>query len=865
MEPETKAETTIATGADHVIDAIRASGEFDLTHLLLNLTFDSDNPQAQDAARTRLLRLNGRKLASLSQQEHAIATAALKVVLGLQELPEIMGAGESSADGPPDALKRLDRLRLGQPDPRMMMLLSDGAQRAVDYLHDRFHHRLPVVRMIAGEMGEGKTTLAREIVASSKEAGASPMMFNVPRDTVFDLSVWLRAMLLNTGLMMDAIHNIAQNALLLGDNHQQTLVDCFSNTALSAVMGTVIGQAVTNSELFSEPAAARTLAKECCGALAPWMSSEYSAVTPARDFLMRYSEGIDFSERYRREQIPTLLNDFLAFYREAGIYPVWLFDEFESISQLTSKKADVALGFFRDILDSVVSADSGALLLFSTGDGVACLRSYPALEDRLQSADDWTLASPTWYIGDFCTWHASTLFKALIALYRRGAQSGDLTAKAVIEHQEMLGEFFEEATVQEWLQDVTVVPRERLKALVALFDSAVNGRGTLGKRMAAFKEPASLLDSPLDHDSARARDPLPGSPFENTSVPHSLASDAELNDLLDKWDMSEPFPQNAAPLPHLDDDLRPLEPDHAEEEWVEWENLAAGDAPVDAGVDATTDDAKEDHIGSGGNPFQVDGADDLRTRSMLTEYGYQRWVKRLKLNAAVMPFQHNSASQAPAKASDQKKRIHSATTYARLGLRLSQFRDSGGLITKLWETFDSDTLALTKRESIALLGNTHNDLLEMERLGREFIELAAAHKNVLPVATPETHAEADNRKVLEKNDHMAIREARERGETLWPFVNDKTKWSECRTGNEITPFSNIRVFRQALYTWFAMHGSIPSDEWVDQHVLDTLRENYGYSPRTSRAGVHFLMARRGLLSRSDKRRSLAVEQVWHAV
>lgn len=770
--------------------------------------------------------LDGRCLTGLSADERLVFSCAAGILLGLPEPIEIPSnlpsASEDAGVSPlsaEQAMARLDRLRLGQPDASVMFALSPRANQAMSFLHQRLRLRQPVVRLISGEMGEGKTTLAKSIHLAALEETAIPILFTLPRHKSFDVTMRYRQMVLDLGLLTRSIRKMAELALVIGDAKKSRFTDCFQTAPLSSIMHTVIEASITNPAVYADRGAARALAQECQSALTAWMVNMPSAsrVMPCRDFLKRHGNQYRFSGSFNKESIPQGLGEFLAFYREVGAYPVWLFDEFESVVGLAGDTQKITMGFFRDAIDAVSSAEHGALFIFSTGDGQRIIRQYPALEDRLKSPNQWSLTSPTWRVGDFSGWEPAAVLEYVLALYRRCAAGGDPSGMAVVEHESLLSSLLDEPVVLQWLADTEVVPRERLKALLSVFDRAIDG--------------ADEVRSHLDVLSAVEQEPaLPDSVEPFTS------------DMDDDFDVDFGF----------DIDIEEFSGHSVGED-----DIQIQDAP---GL------ALDGHAVLTERLFEPENPDDLavdhvakNAYSGLTTYGQQRARNRERLQQVLMPHQIKDATPPPKDFSDYYDWICRASTPAHLAYRLATLRDSGGTARDLWAAKGLQG-QLDKHTDLTLLSiRDLQDVELMEQVAQRFMDAASVSSGEMLVAMPETRQQSELRKLLEEDDRNAIKSAKANGRDVWPFMRDRLRWPGCRHLGTIQVLGNIQVFRHALYSWFAALGKVPCDEWVDRFVLATLKQLFNYTPRTSRDGVQFIMPRSGLLGRFERRRTIAVE------
>lgn len=796
------------------------------------------------AARSQLARLDGRSITGLSDGQRTLVARSLQILLDLEEIPDLCAASDAEGDLAKQAIRfergqvslaRLECLRLGQPDPELMLALSPDVKECLEYVRMRFKERRPLVRLIAGEMGQGKTTLARAIQAIAREEQAIPVMLTMPRSSGFEPAGWLRDMVLDQGLLAVAFREIAETALLLGDERQATLCNCWRTAPLSLVMNTAIRHVVSNPAQYVTLAGARELARDCEAALTPWLSSSYSRVTPGREFISRYKgKGLFTGTFDARRMGPALLTDFLSFCREAGCYPVWLFDEFESVAGIKPTRQQIALGFFRDLVD-VVSAEHGAVFLFSTGDGRAAIRGYSALEDRLKSPEGQaTLYSPTWLTSKFAQWSPESVVEELLRIYESAAHTGNPLAQSVGEHANQIREMLKDPVIHDLLAAHDSIPRERLKGTIALLDQ-VHTDGMEHFEALIQEAERAELDAELDvpDDYAGPFDDIADvlqnvlqeyveSPFppvrEPIDSPSASVSSRDDVDRLDERELGRYVPPNA--------------------------RLGEGAPP-----ERTTPDTEP--------------AIPMVEKPRLNRYGLKRWELRTKLEPAEMPFLNESSRQLKGVKPTYEQLVQSSN-HAYLGLRLSIFRDLSCSIEDVWEAAVGETyLELSGGNRVRLArSSSSEDTLKLQSSSMMLLSMIDRHKGSIPVAMPATRKEAEERANLAKEDRAAIRAMKKAGSNPQPFVPDAWPWPGCSVLGTIEPLDNVQVFRQVAYTWFAMDtGLVPVDEWVDQFVLETMAERFGYQPRSSRDGVEFIVTKSRLLGMFDKRRRISTESV----
>ena len=79
-----------------------------------------------------------------------------------------------------DAISILNNVRLGQPNGRLFSALSPSVEHSLNYIDSAIRHGHPLVKLIVGEMGSGKSTLCGLFSKTATDAGAKVVGINLP-------------------------------------------------------------------------------------------------------------------------------------------------------------------------------------------------------------------------------------------------------------------------------------------------------------------------------------------------------------------------------------------------------------------------------------------------------------------------------------------------------------------------------------------------------------------------------------------------------------------------------------------------------------------------------------------------------------
>ncbi|WP_455233379.1 BREX system ATP-binding domain-containing protein [Geopseudomonas aromaticivorans] len=461
--------TVVETCLDDM-DARRAAAEAVLAEPVFEIgRLDAYRPDGKiPAAWCYLDNLVGVELETLPQHGREAVRRSVHEALGIPFAEPVTDEPKQLMDiqieSPEQASRVLDAIRLGQPTPMMMRYLSPRAIKACDHLQSRFSRKMPTVKLVLGEMGMGKTTLARLIQEAALRGGAVPVHYCMPHVTHSRPAVLVEMMIARAELYQAAVERIAA-MFAAGD---VAAIEAVKRSTHGHRIQPALDFMIKGGEFFGR--SGKPVPPSLAGAVANAMSAWLLAGRPSMlsDLLKSMGAQRVTLGKIDQSEVLELLRTHLTFFAACGVYPVWLVDEFESINGLQNGQLQTCLGYFRDVVDLLMSAPAvaGAMFLFSTGDGARAIRQYPALNDRLQGSERFTLSSPTWAMKAFGEWDVEQVIETLRRLYMGAAQAGDTTAQGVAEYIDLLRNEHFMTLAQHVAGDATVEARVRLKSLI---------------------------------------------------------------------------------------------------------------------------------------------------------------------------------------------------------------------------------------------------------------------------------------------------------------------------------------------------------------------------------------------------------------
>jgi hypothetical protein len=824
------------------------------------------------ACKNQIKMFDGRPVEQLGENHQRLLEKSLQNVLKLQETPDISGYAENSQIdfmAAEDALNRLSLLRNGQPDPKLLLETSPNAEKALDYLRQEIENQRPIIRLVIGDMGEGKSTFA---AALEHHCHASTVCFErsvIPRGTHFDVFSMARGIIIPPKVMAGALHQIALAALI--DPESPLIKDCraaFTVQPLASFMQDVITHTITHANSYADSVNAQRLATKTVAAISSWYATpSNSRLKAIQEFHQRIGESFRFTGSPSKAEVVAVLKDFLTFYRAAQVHPVWLYDEFESISQLQANQLDIALGFFRDAIDLINETKGGSILLFSTSDGQRAIRQYGALDDRLKAADTWSLTAPTWHVQQFSAWNADKFLAALLSLYTRASQIDPMFAGAVADNAPLIMELADHAGFRETLSDTTLLPRERIKAVISLLDSAVNGENALRQRFSAIWPQAYARDEEKDQAltgdelSSDEIDDLAGNPAPLEATPQTASNNIGLN--ADESDIDEVMigAEEAVQfeLGRVGQEASGLLDDDALNDPLDEEDFALPppflcDEPALEAADTSdiTYKAKRPITSVDELDLALGGPGDG-----LTDIGRQRQQERDVEDTALCGWVTDMdplAKRTPGK--PLARFLFATSSVPHIGARVAAYRDAGGATEGMAKALRDEGIPL----SLTFLEEQKSqDNKRLSKLADDVKRLLDDQPTITVMTVSGPHVSV-SKKALADEDEMAIREGRDMfgREAFLDAVPYKARFPQCHEAMRLNIAQNIQVLRKFVYTYAATDGVMPPDEWVDRFVLNAALEFFSHQPPTSRNGVQFIHARGGLLGMFDKRRTYAV-------
>lgn len=800
----------------------------------------------------------------IPEDERELLEMAMQHAFGLSVQPSILPFAKGSAAAHKEgeaALKSIQRLRAGQPDTDLYLATSPKAHDAVSYLAEQFASRRPLGRLIVGEMGQGKSTLADAVQARAGAGHVVMLPHVVLRESRFSTYRTIVNLVLQRDLLVAAFRQIATTALVSPDS---AMLEQASRAVTMPPIDKLFQGSVTYLSENPETVSPEALADDMLYVLGSWLRPNGN-IREGQRFLKSIGNSPDFTIYFQNVEPMDVARAFIAFFAATRVYPVWLVDEFESYAQLKNNQRDMALGFYREMFDCLYAEHgTGALLLLATPDGQTIIRNYGGFDGRLMGAEDSTLSSTTWEVADFSAWEPDALLDYLFGLYEAGAEAGDDACQRVVEMRPVFDELFASTTFRESLTDTAALPRERIKAVLSLLDLAVDGedavRQSFGRLMA---EPMELGDDASFSELLRQADALEQEQEEQNLTPQDEAWLSHHAGLAhDEVDNGEPPGWTEWPVDGLMEDKGDRDSS----------NGHVADAPrrripglmADSESHADGDDSPDRSDGEGlegGNKDKTDhppvdgltkAGRELLAIANLEDRAWMGWVPT--------PGMPDNKSQT--------QLIFHATGPSHTAGRLAKYRDGGGSVSELWGNLARSNNPKDKAvcaKWLYLADRTRHSELHLNALGEMLDALLVADPSI-PVMMPhQSRAEADA--YSERVSHLVhenkegIKALRKKfGKAAIPAAQRyASRFPLCHASAMINPLTDIQQCRHFVYAVAASIYVLPPDPWVDRFVLHKIESVWGHRPTTSRKGVQFHTNSGKLFSMFDRRRSLATE------
>jgi hypothetical protein len=714
---------------------------------------------------------------------------------------------------PDSATARLNDLRLGQPTPGLMVKLSPTVFNARGYIESEFVKRQPIVKLIEGEMGSGKSTVLEVFSQSATKNQLPVIRINLPYATNSSLGSTIFRMLGAPEIIGDCIERIKELAQSGNEAGLDLIEQSFAGNPIRTVYKNIVNHIRRRVEQGEDVES--SFSARMSDAFRVWLVD--GKVTPLKLFASPSVANAEIISHASDSEMADLFACHLKLYKACDVYPVWVIDEFESIIGLRANKQQAHLGMYRDIVDAIFRIKWGALMLYSTPDGVKTILNYPALYDRLQGPEDFLITSPTWRTDHFSVWSADTVRQEFRQLYLQAAGEGDYVANLVADNLNELNKETFTDFAEKISNAVDVVPRIRLKEITFAIDRLAQGTDNFTKNLTSLTpdiiQPKQSVDTDTVIPKPQSERDLHPQPHE---VPEALKKEAHCHHDY-KWqkDISEL-------LSRLNDDVN-----------SDFDDSNSPGEPADNSFDLSATDT--------GNDFEYtetfddpDNQDDVGT---LPTLHYRQRITHLK-----QPVLEERIIKT------QKHQPHILAAY------LSAYRDAGGSVDKIMSRD-------TGLENFRLTGNHRVYFDHIEEAITDTIPTLmfewALHPNIK--CTVENDALQDYTKyaVLIKvtqrapnPDYAAALELRQQEPEK--KIKLPTENIDIETSTHIDPFATIGEFRHFVYTVIAQMGAIPADAAIDRFVFRMVSKIFRYKPRTSRLGIRFhnpSLSISGLLSR----------------
>lgn len=374
-----------------------------------------------------------------------------------------------------ECVRDLERIRLGQPtSPAFIDALSGQESlggRAVRYIHRTVtEKRRPLIRLIVGEYGEGKTTFAGRV---ERVLANDPSVVVVRENLAVGRSISPKT-LYHYVLAAPVIEAVVRALRDKPDIHRAILKRSFAPD-FQPVLTLVSLAARQPGDMDNPDSDVRDACTAVHDALYQWYQDE--VLTPVYDVLKAYGTGEGAPPRATRAPkgaagVERFVSEGLRFIEQCGIYPVFIIDEYESAANGLSRGAsgrDLLVDMTRSLVDQI-STRSAGLFILTNEDGLELVRSYEALNQRLSGPETFALKSPQWPIRFFSKWDPDEALEVLVAAYESAQhEQDDLAVERPIREviaevdgtDSVVSDFYKQV-----LANTDVAPRDRLKTVI---------------------------------------------------------------------------------------------------------------------------------------------------------------------------------------------------------------------------------------------------------------------------------------------------------------------------------------------------------------------------------------------------------------
>ena len=504
---------------------------------------------------------------------------------------------------PEQAYRKLQAIRLGQPDTNLIRLNSPNYRKIEDYTRQQVQLQAGMIKLLYGPFGSGKSTLTQIVKSIAEENRALCAIKTATHSARSPISQIHRWSFGNRDWLTRALNRIAETHP--GDHLNDpdgepshayetltpTLKD-FVDTFGEAPPGETLTKIVqiAASQRSGSPVIGR-IATEYMRALTTWIDS--GRKSPLRELNERVTPR---GERIRSLLIPEfdrhLCNDLfrmhLTLYRTANLYPLWLLDEFEAYQSLREAAKNDVGDYLRDMVDLICEptpvgdgeseSQAGGLVISTTENGLPLIQKYKALNDRLynEPSKEFAASDPTWHTADHQpdNWESELVSEYLIGLLGKSADVSDeaLTSYKVLSRRIQNTDCLK--VINTILNESGMEPRLRLRNLMLQYlDKAGEGEKAFNKLTAKHLESLefnaqmnqyhdSILEQFFEQDNSREAEaheepsssnpePQPNPPISSNAAPMAELKNQDASD--DKAPRNEKVHLDKPNLPSLSD------------------------------------------------------------------------------------------------------------------------------------------------------------------------------------------------------------------------------------------------------------------------------------------------------------------------
>lgn len=733
-----------------------------------------------------------------------------------------------------DGISVLSAVRLGQPADRLFQVLSPSVEDSLGYIHSAVSQGHPLVKLIVGEMGSGKTTLNKVFAKTATDAGAKVVGISLPySSSVRELNV-ISDMISPIHLVTACIEAI-QERVSDGDRTLGAAIGhafyshrfCAAYQAVVNYYVRVADGMIAENELLTPEWIAQNLSE----GITSWLQGERS--TKLKEFVFTVSEESQIFGPVRIAEAINIFTGSLKLFRLLKVYPVWMLDEFESVGGLSANKQQQHLGMYRDMVDMIYTVSWASLMMFSTPDGVQVIRRYPALYDRLQGPADFLMTSPTWETKQFSAWEPDTLISVFRSLYVNAAGQGDYVAGRVINNLSELECDSFKSLATEIAQANSVLPRLRLKEFVFAIDRLAQGVKTFHSGLMA--QNATIIES--ESSTASLPDVQPNSGLDQfIATPQDYGEDYCR---VDEEDDNHPLEAPTASV--LDDFLKSLDDEKTSSEVLHREEPLKSEKLLD-------DNGLE--VQNKAADVPADAPEHSQTIKITDFYFAPRLTRSVSAGLIRLA------------------RLKDLSEASEVAACVSLCRDYGMSIKELMADASAEALSgLPVIDSVT--DHRYLDLkAQLHGVSREITaspERPLLHEGKLAPEAPVTNNQLDALFILvepnpeyppaallkkeQKNRLDMLKEDLKIGLISKEYYEAASKEKKVKLPSRtlkktvkvrIDPFLSIGQLRHFIYCVSLNAGFIPSDRMADQLTLELMASRMGVEPQTSRNGIAFV-------------------------